>query len=82
MTDIHQRIEEVTREGDPDELLTAEQVADMLKLTVRRVQDMGRGRGEVTLPRVRLGPHTVRFRLSDVRRLIREATEGTMDGWR
>lgn len=67
-----ERIEDITREGDPDQLVSAEAVAALLAVsprTVRRMRRDGRLRGVV------LGSNLIRFRLGDVRQLIREKTQ-------
>ena len=65
-------IEKITREGDRDQLLTSRQAAKLLQVTPQTVENWGRG-GK--LKRVVLSSRAVRFKLSDVRELIRERTE-------
>ncbi len=66
------RIEDLTREGHPDQLLTKEEAAALLGVGHRRVYRWGL---DGRLPRVVLSPHVIRYRESDVRRLIRESLE-------
>lgn len=66
------RLEEITREGDPDQLVTKNRAAALLEVTPATITKWGR---EGRLPRVVLGTRTYRYRMSDIRQLIREHTE-------
>jgi excisionase family DNA binding protein len=67
-----EQLEDITREGDRDKLLTKEQAAALLEVPVMRFYRMALA-GRV--PRVVLGGRTVRYRMSDIRQMIRESTE-------
>ncbi len=56
---------------ESDQLLTKQEVADWLRVDLNTVDRM-RERGE--LPTVRVGQRLVRFRRSDVLRLLEEGT--------
>ncbi len=58
--------------GESDELLTAAEAAELLRVAPRTVYTWGL---EGVLPRVILAPHTIRYRMSDVRKFIEERTE-------
>jgi len=70
-------IEDLTREGHPDQLLTKAQAAALLGVGERRVYRWGH---EGRLPRVVLSPKVIRYRESDVRRLIRDAMASAFYG--
>ena len=53
---------------DPEPLLTAEQVADLLRLPVKSVYDLG-------IPRIRLGKRRVRWRPADVSAFVNRRVE-------
>ena len=72
MTDFRSRIEDITREGDRDQLITSQQAARLLGLKAQTIENWGRS-GK--LPRVVLSSRAIRYRLADVRQLIRERTE-------
>ncbi len=65
------RIEDITREGDPDQLVTVAKAAELLAVSTQTVRRM-RLRGE--LRSVKISERVVRYRLGDVRQLIRERT--------
>lgn len=65
-----ERIEDATRDGDPDQLLTSAEAAALLGLSTWTVERWGR---EGKLPRVHLSTRAIRYRKSDVRQLIRES---------
>ena len=69
MADWVGRLREITADADDDQLLTKTQAAKMLNVTPRTVYMWGL-RGKI--PRVVLGGKTIRYRLGDVRKLIRE----------
>lgn len=57
-----------------DVLLTAQQVADRLGLTVAAVRQRAH-RGNMP-PRVRLGARTIRWRAADIEAMITDMSEG------
>lgn len=64
-----EKIEDITREGDADQLVTKEQAAKLLAVsewTVDRWRRQGVLRGVVLSERI------IRYRMGDVRQLIRE----------
>lgn len=56
-------------------LLTPAEVADLLKVKPRTLEDWRLGRAGPALPFVRLG-RTVRYRAADVQRLIADCVRG------
>jgi excisionase family DNA binding protein len=71
-TNWKDQIEDITRDDDPDQLLTKHEVASLLRVSAVTVTRMGR---DGRLPRVKLNDRMVRFRSSDVRRYIRERSQ-------
>ncbi len=69
---LQDQLEALTRDGNPDKLLTKEQAAELLEVTPLRIWKWGKS-GK--LARVVLGEHTIRYRMSDVRQLIRESLD-------
>lgn len=67
----HQDLKPVTETpSERDELLTIEEVAALLKLPVRSIHQ-ARTEGIVQIDEVRIGNRTIRYRKSDVDRVIR-----------
>lgn len=70
MTDWVQQIEELTKgPEDLDQLLTKHEVAALMKVTPRTVYEWGRSG---ILPKVMLPVVRIRYRLGDVKQMIRE----------
>ncbi len=67
-----EKIEDITREGNPDQLLTKYDVAALLKVAPITVTRMGAA-GKI--PRIKINDKMIRYRLGDVRQFIRERTE-------
>lgn len=53
---------------DPERLLTAEEVAELLRVPKKSVYDL-------SIPRVRIGKRRIRWRPADVREFIQERVE-------
>jgi len=66
------QIENITREGDPDQLVTAKEAARLLAVHQNTVHKMRRS-GELAC--VVLSERVIRYRMSDLRQLIRERTQ-------
>lgn len=69
MTDWIEQLGNIVGEHDRDQLLTKYEVADLLRVAPTTVTKMGRSG---VLPRVVLNARTIRFRMDEVRRYIRE----------
>lgn len=70
-SEYRRKLEEITREGDEDQLLDAHEAGRLMGFAPGTVMKWGRA-GK--LPRVVLG-RSVRFRMSDIRQVIREHLE-------
>jgi len=67
------RIEDATREGSRDQLLTSAEAGKLLRVTKETVERWGRSG---VVPRVFLSSRAIRYKATDIRSLIRERTEG------
>lgn len=70
--------------GPGDKLLKPQEVADMLQLNVGTLRNWRAGAGSVELPFVKLGrgPHSIRYRLSDVEKLIQSRVVRYTTEWK